>query len=178
MRSHYKIHDPEGVYFLTSSIIEWIPIFTSKTCLDILVSSIVYCQANLGLAVFAYVILDNHFHMICLAPELSKVVQSLKRHTAKMIILQLKQDRKTWVLDLLSYYKKMHKKESEHQVWQEGMHPEQITSIEMLNQKIEYIHYNPVKRGLVAEPEHWIYSSAGDFILNRKGLIDLQELPV
>ena len=48
----------------------------------------------------------------------------------------------------------------------------------MLNQKIEYIHYDPVKRALVAEPEHWIYSSAGDFILNRWGVVELQDLPV
>jgi putative transposase len=70
MRSHYKIYDPEGVYFLTSTIVEWIPIFTSKTYFDILISSIIYCQANLGLAVFAHVILDNHFHMVSLASEL------------------------------------------------------------------------------------------------------------
>ena len=48
----------------------------------------------------------------------------------------------------------------------------------MLNQKIEYIHYNPVRRGYVSEPEHWIYSSAGDYIADRKGVIDLQDLPV
>jgi putative transposase len=178
MRSHYKIHDPEGVYFLTSTIVEWIPIFTSKPYFDILISSIQYSQANFGLAVFAYVVLDNHFHMVCLAPELSKVMQSIKRHTAKMIILQLESDRKKWVLDLLSFYKKRHKAESEHQVWQEGFHPQQIMSLEMLNQKIEYIHYNPVKRGFVTAPEHWIYSSAGDYVLDRKGLVEIQALDV
>ena len=68
MRSPYKIHDPEGVYFLTSTVVEWIPIFTCKPYFDILLSSILYCQKNLSLAVFAYVILDNHFHMVCLAP--------------------------------------------------------------------------------------------------------------
>jgi hypothetical protein len=95
-----------------------------------------------------------------------------------MIIKQLELDRKTWVLDLLSFYRKKHKKESEHQVWQEGFHPEQVLSVEMLTQKIEYIHYNPVERGLVTEPEHWVYSSAGDFILERKGVVELQSLPV
>jgi putative transposase len=178
MRSHYKIHDSEGVYFLTSTVVEWIPIFTSKPYFDILISSILYCQKNLSLSVFAYIILDNHFHMVCLAPELSKVLQSLKRHTAKMIIGQLEQDQKTWVLDLLSFYRKKHKKESEYQVWQEGFHPQQILSVEMLNQKIEYIHYNPVKRGLVMCPEHWVYSSAVDFILDQKGPVELQALPV
>ena len=178
MRSDYKIHDPEGMYFITSTVIEWIPIFTTRPYFDILVSSIQYCQAHYGLAVFAWVILDNHFHLICRNTELSKVMQSLKRHTAKMIIQQLEEDQKKWVLDLLSFYKKRHKNESDHQLWQEGVHPQQIISDEMLNQKIKYIHFNPVKRGYVAEPEHWIYSSAGNYIFGRKGVVEIQPLPV
>jgi hypothetical protein len=105
-------------------------------------------------------------------------MQSCKRHTAKIIIEELRQDGKDWILNLLTFHKKKHKTESEHQVWQEGFYPKQILSIEMLNQKIEYIHYNPVRRGYVSEPEHWIYSSAGDYIVDRKGVIDLQDLPV
>jgi putative transposase len=106
MRSHYKIHDQDGIYFLTSTVVESIPIFTSKSYFDILISSIQYCQANLGLAVFVYVLLDNHFHMVCHTPELSKVMQSIKRHTAKTVIQQLESDRRMWTLDLLSFYKK------------------------------------------------------------------------
>jgi hypothetical protein len=90
-------------------------------------------------------------------------MQSCKRHTAKIIIEQLRQDGKDWILNLLTFHKKKHKTESEHQVWQEGCYPKQILSVEMLNQKSEYIHYNPVRRGYVSEPEHWIYSSAGDY---------------
>jgi REP element-mobilizing transposase RayT len=116
--------------------------------------------------------------MVCQATELSKIIQALKRHTTKEIIQQLEIDKKMWILNLLSYYKKKHKTESEHPLWQEGFHPQQITSDEMLNQKIEYIHHNPVRRGLVSEPEHWVYSSVGDFILNRKGFIELQAMPV
>ena len=177
MRSKYKIHDQEGVYFITSTVVEWIPIFTSKPYFDILVSSIQYCQEYYDLAVFAWVILENHFHMVCTALELSKVMQSLKRHTAKMLILQLEEDRKKWILDLLKFYKKRHKTESEYQFWQEGVHPQLITSIEMLNQKIEYVHFNPVKRGYVTEPEHWVYSSACDYS-GKKGIVEIQPLPV
>ncbi len=92
--------------------------------------------------------------------------------------LSLEKDRKKWIIDLLSFYKKRHKNESEHQLWQEGVHPQQIISDEMLNQKMEYIHFNPVKRGYVEEPEHWVYSSAVDYILDRKGIIEVQLLPV
>ena len=61
----------------------------------------------------------------------------------------------------MKYYKKQHKAGSEYQVWQEGSHPEMILSEAMLNQKISYIHFNPVKAGFVTSPEHWTYSSAG-----------------
>jgi REP element-mobilizing transposase RayT len=176
MRSLYKIYDNQAVYFITSSIVEWIPMFTGKPYFDILVSSIQYCQKNKKLSVYAYVIMENHFHMICQSNELDKVIQSLKRHSAKRIIEQLNSDRKTWILDALKYYKKQHKKHSEHQLWQEGFHPQQLLSAKMALQKIEYLHYNPVRRGYVSAPEHWIYSSAGDFYLNRQGLIELQEL--
>ena len=178
MRSRYKIYDKDSPYFITSTIIEWVPIFMSKTYFDILVSSIRYCQEHYGFAVYAYVILDNHFHMVCRSIELSKVMQACKRHTTKKIIQQLETDKKMWTLNLLSYYKKKHKTGSEHQLWQEGFHPQQITSDKMLNQKIEYIHHNPVRRGLVSKPEDWVYSSASDCILNRKGFIELQAIPV
>ncbi len=56
-----------------------------------------------------------------------------------------------------------HLKDRKHQVWQHGSHPELIQNDAMMRQKLEYIHYNPVKRGYVDEPEHWRYSSARNY---------------
>ena len=53
-----------------------------------------------------------------------------------------------------------------------------LTSLPVLWQKLNYIHYNPVRADIVKEPEHYIYSSAGDYINNTKGLIALEFLPV
>jgi putative transposase len=64
------------------------------------------------------------------------------------------------MLNQLSYFRAKHKVESRHQIWQEGSHPQEIGNDEMMSQKLDYIHDNPVKRGLVAGPEHWRYSSA------------------
>jgi putative transposase len=90
MRSHYKINEQTGVYFMTATIIEWIPIFTTKPYFDIIVSSFKYCQERLGLQIYAYVILDNHFHLVCQAYELSKIMQSSKRHTVKQFLNNLR----------------------------------------------------------------------------------------
>ena len=158
MRSHYKINDPEGIYFTTSSIIEWIPLFISKSYFDILVESMKYCQSEKALKIYAYVILDNHFHMICQSSDLSRTMQSLKRQTSRSILKKLEHDQKDWILNLLKFYKKRHKHNSQHQLWQEGYHPKQITSDDIFRQKVEYIHHNPVKRGYVELPENWRYS--------------------
>ena len=94
MRSKYKVYENEGVYFLTSTIIEWVPIFTSKLYFNILASSLNFCTENKDLKIFSWVILDNPFHLVCQAPELSKTIQSLKRHTVKEIISQLELENK------------------------------------------------------------------------------------
>ncbi len=146
MRSRYKITRQNGIHFVTSTIVEWIPVFVSNKYFDIIIQSFEFCKKNKGFKLFAFVIVDSHFHLIASAPDLSTAIASLKKFTAKKIIDHLDQDNKYWLLNQLSYYKKEHKKESNYQVWQEGIHPQLITTDKMLIQKIDYIHYNPVKR--------------------------------
>ncbi len=64
------------------------------------------------------------------------------------------------LLQELQYYKLKHRTDQQHQLWQEGSHPEMIETEAMMWQKIEYIHNNPVRRGYVDDPIHWRYSSA------------------
>lgn len=105
------------------------------------------------------------------------MIRDFKRHTAKEILAAARQDDKLWLLKQLEFFKGGYKKESQHQAWQEGVHPQAITSEEMLRQKLDYIHYNPVKIGLVDHPEDWRYSSACNYF-GREGVmeIDLVEL--
>ena len=163
MRSRYHARQPETAYFVTSTIVAWLPVFTTAARCDILVSAFEHCRAHKGLRISAWVILDNHFHAILAAPGLPRVLADFKRHTARRIIGQLETERCEWLLDRLRYFRAAHKAESEHQVWQEGFHPQAIVRDEMMVQKREYLHQNPVKRGLVAAPEHWRYSSAHEW---------------
>ena len=64
MRDRYKILEENGIYFVTSTIIEWIPIFTQKVYFDIVIETLKFCKKNKGLQLYAYVIMDNHFHLI------------------------------------------------------------------------------------------------------------------
>jgi len=178
MRSRYKITEKEGIYFVTSTIVEWIPVFSSKEYFEILIETLKYCRANKNLKLYAYVIMENHFHLIVSGPDLSNIMRSLKRHSSRQMIKHLEEQNKKWLLNQLAYYKKRHKIESTYQVWQEGFHPELIFNEKMLVQKIEYIHYNPVKRGYVDLPEHWRYSSARNFVLDDHSVMEIDPLPV
>ena len=60
-------------------------------------------------------------------------------------------------------------------MWQEGFHPQQIISEDMLHQKVNYLHHNPVRIGVVEQPEDWVYSSARDYA-GGKGLMELDTL--
>jgi putative transposase len=60
--------------------------------------------------------------------------------------------------------------QSTYQVWEEGSHPQRIEDEVVMRQKLDYIHYNPVKRGYVDLPEHWRWSSARNY-LGQSGLV-------
>ena len=159
MRSRYRVCDPDHAHFITATIVEWLPVFTSAACCDILVRSLAHCRQHKGLKIYAWVILDNHFHAILSAPDISAILQDLKSFTARKILDQLKAEGRKWLLNQLRFYRADYKP-NEYQVWQEGSHPQAILGDEMMRQKLEYLHNNPVKRGWVAAPEHWRYSSA------------------
>lgn len=164
MRTRYQITENSSPYFLTCTIIEWLPVFTRQPYFDIIIDTLKYNRQKKGLKLFAYVILDNHLHLVAAGDRLDQTVKEFKSHTARAIIEMATSEDKTWLLNQLKYYKAKHKKKSHYQVWQEGFHPQLIQSEDMLHQKIDYIHDNPVNIGLVERAEDWLYSSARNYL--------------
>ena len=171
-RTRYKIYETEYPYFITSTINSWLPVFTRPDAAEIIFDSWRYLQSERELKLFVYVILENHLHMIVSAPELRRSVHSFKSYTARQIIDLLKQSRAITLLRQLRTTKLNHKTQSEYQLWQEGGKPKQIQNDEVMWQKIQYIHRNPVERGFVDDPVHWRWSSARD-CAGQPGLIDV-----
>ena len=97
MRSRYKMQNPEGTYFVTATIVEWLPVFTTAACCDILVDSLLHCREHKGLKIHAWVILDNHFHAILAAPGLAGTLTDLKRFTARALLTQIKKEKRDWL---------------------------------------------------------------------------------
>ncbi len=176
MRDRYKIEIKGNTYFITSTIVKWINLFQSIDFCQYLIDAILYNQKNKDLKIFAYVIMQNHFHMICRSDKLSEIIFSIKSFTAKKIIQRLQHDSNIELLKQFEESKPTYRKDRKYQIWQEGFHPESIISDEMLSQKIEYIHFNPVVKGLVNEPKDWKYSSAKFFYTGEQGVIPIDNI--
>ncbi|HSI15890.1 MAG TPA: transposase, partial [Chthoniobacter sp.] len=127
------------------------PRILDRHVLGILVASLAHCREKKGLKVYGWVILDTHFHAVLAAPQLAGVLRDIKSYTAKLLIEQLGAEGREWLLNQLRYYRAGHKP-NEYQIWQEGSHPQAILSDAMMEQKLEYLHNNPVKRGWVSSP--------------------------
>jgi REP element-mobilizing transposase RayT len=172
-RSRYKIYEPSHPHFITCTVLNWIPIFTRKESVEILLESFKHLQKTDNLKLYAYVILENHIHILAQSDNIGKSMTKFKTHTAKTLIKLLQKENVKTILEQLAFYKKAYKSDREYQLWQEGIQPKLIQSDVMMISKIQYIHQNPVKRGYVDEAKHWRYSSARDYE-GIDGLLDIE----
>jgi len=161
-----KIYNDITIYFATSTIIDWYPVFTEKAYFDVIVSSLECCRQEKGLKIHAYVIMLNHIHLIVsmveqLPQSLSDVFRDFKRFTSQEMTNLLREDNKFRALKVFEKAALEEGRKNNFRVWQEGFHPKGIYDEKFGQQKLKYIHTNPVKKGYVLKPEHWNYSSAG-----------------
>lgn len=172
-RSRYKVYEPKHPHFVTCTILHWLPIFTRQESVQIIIECLKFLQQKDNLKLYAYVILENHLHLVVQRDDIEKSMKSFKQYTAKEILALLKKENVTTILEQLQFYKKAHHKATDYQIWEEGYQPKLMQTDEMIISKIKYIHENPVKRGYVDEAVHWRYSSARDYE-DVKGLIDIE----
>lgn len=168
MSRGYKITNQHGLYFLTFQVVDWIDLFSRKNYRDIIIDSLKYCIDNKGLQLFAYVIMTNHIHLIANCPEgnLSDVIRDFKKFTSKSfldIALTVTESRRSWMLDRFRAHAASHKRNENFQIWTHENHPIELYSGKFVRQKLNYIHNNPVKAGIVENPEDYQYSSARNY---------------
>lgn len=113
--------------------------------------------------------MSNHVHMIIgtSGSKMEDIVRDLKRHTSKKILKAIQENpmesRREWMLQLFEQAGKRNSNNKYYQFWQQHNHPIELFANKIMDQKLNYIHNNPVKAGIVAIPEHYIYSSAIDY---------------
>ncbi|MFK7775412.1 MAG: transposase [Saprospiraceae bacterium] len=179
MSNKYKIRDQRGLNFLTLTVVGWIDIFSRKKYRDLMIDSLKFCQKKKGLNIYGYVIMTNHIHLIASAEgeqTLSEVLGNFKSFTATSIMKDLpesNESRREWMMYLFGYFAKKNKRRTEHQFWQTKNHPIDLYSVKAIRQKLNYIHQNPVRAGWVEYPQHYIYSSASNYLEEGKGILEV-----
>ena len=170
---------PGYVYYITLTVVEWIDIFSRPVYKHILVDSLNYCVANKGLKIYCWCLMSNHLHMIASASgenSLSDILRDFKKFTSKAIIKavqEVPESRRDWMLNLFWYAGKNNKKIRYYKFWQDGNEAKEIHTTAFLDEKMNYIHYNPVRAELLAKPEDYLYSSARDYA-GEKGLVEIE----
>ncbi len=178
MSRNYKIHNQELPYFVSFSTVYWLDIFTRPIYKEIFIDSVNYCINEKGLVVYAWVLMSSHAHMIIGTQQnkMQDILRDLKKFTSKKIIDAIKnnpqESRKEWLLWMLERAGQKNGNNTKYQFWQQHNHPIELFNNAILDQKLEYIHQNPVEEEIVNEPFDYKYSSAIDYS-GDKGLIDI-----
>jgi len=159
----YKFHNPDGVYFVSFATMGWVDVFTRNEYKNLLVENLKYCQEYKGLELFAWCIMTNHVHLVIRAKEgadLSGILRDFKKFTSKAIKTaiteNIQESRKEWLL-------KQFETPEGFRFWRTDNKPIELWSNDVIDQKIDYIHQNPVEEGLVFKAEDYVYSSAIDY---------------
>lgn len=176
MSTEYKFVENKAVYFTTTTVTGWTDVFTREVYKTILLDSIRHCQQKQGLIIHAWILMTNHFHAICSCiegKELGLIWRNIKSYTAMKVINTImnnaKESRKENLLHIFESAGKASSSNTKYKFWEYESHPVLLENTEMYNQRLDYLHWNPVKAGFVAEPWHWLYCSAIDYLRDKKG---------
>jgi REP element-mobilizing transposase RayT len=180
MSTKYKVRNNELAHFITFSVVNWIDALTRVEYKEIILESLQYCSKEKGLILHAWVIMSNHVHLIISAKEghtISDILRDCKKFTSKQIVTAIKanpkESRKDWMVWMFERAGQRNSNNKDFQFWQQDNHPIELSSHTIKQQRLDYLHENPVRAGIVYEPQEYIYSSGVDYYTTRKGRIEV-----
>jgi REP element-mobilizing transposase RayT len=178
MSRNYKFHNPAGLYFVSFAVIDWLDVFTRNEYKDIIIDSLTFCQKQKGMEIIAWCIMTSHVHLIFRSvngEEPSSLLGDFKRFTSNAVVKAIKENpRESRREFLLESFRKAANNSSNvkhSQFWRHDNKPVELWSNEVIKQKVDYIHNNPVEEGVVFRPEDYKYSSAVDYS-GERGLLE------
>src|SRR5664279_4714255 len=178
MSHKYKFHDTDKLYFISCATVHWIDVFIREKYNHIILDSWIHCQEKRGLEIYGWCIMTSHVHMIIGGKQdkLEDIIRDMKKHTSSELKTAIKnhpqESRKEWIIWMMERAGKKNGNNKDWQFWQQHNKPLEITGQEMFDEKLAYIHQNPVQAGFVTKEEDWKYSSARDFC-GMNGLVSL-----
>ena len=168
---------------MTYSIVNWVDVFTRESYKQILVESLEFCIKDKGLILHAWVIMSNHVHLIASAKEgleLAAIIRDFKKLTSKMIIESIEsnvqESRKEWMIWMFKRAGAANSNNKVYQFWQQDNHLIELSTNGMIDQRLNYLHENPVRAGIVNFASHYKYSSAVDYFEEQSGLLKVDLL--
>lgn len=178
MSRKYKFWDHRQPYFVSFAVINWIDLFVRRSYKETIVESLNYAIENKGLILYAWIIMPSHLHLIISSEEneLSDIMRDFKSYTSRELKEKIRshpqESRKEWMTWMMERAGRRNSNNKDWQLWMQHNQPIELDTNYKLDQKMNYLHENPVKAGFVDEPEHWLYSSARDYT-GGKGLIKI-----
>jgi REP element-mobilizing transposase RayT len=171
----YRIQPEAAVYFVTYSVVEWLPVFIREATCKIITDSLTFCYHHKHLRINAFVIMPTHLHMIVFDegydPErLVRTLADLRKFTGRQLSDYCENH-------LPGCFPKTLREQAtadrQRRFRQPSRHPEAVQSEAFWQQKIDYIHNNPCRSGLVRASEHWRFSSAAWYLSDGKVHVDV-----
>ncbi|TYP75975.1 REP-associated tyrosine transposase [Aquimarina intermedia] len=169
MSRKYKFHNPSAAYFISFATVYWMDVFTRQEYFSELADSLAYCRKEKGMEVFAYCFMPSHVHLIFRSSkeDPSGLLRDFKGFTAKKLIKTIQENqqesRKEWLLWMMEKAGKKNSNVTKYQLWQQHNKPIELWTDKVIQQKIDYIHKNPVESGFVTDAVDWKYSSARNY---------------
>jgi putative transposase len=169
MSRKYKFHNKQGLYFVSFATVYWIDVFIREEYFNILIESLDYCRKHKGLEIYCWCIMPSHMHLIIRAKDndpdivLGKFKEFTSKKLQKAIEENVLESRKEWLLWMFEKAGLKSSNVKSRQLWQHHNKPIELWSSHIIDQKVDYIHNNPVTAGFVTEAWHWKYSSAMDY---------------
>ncbi|PIQ21498.1 MAG: transposase [Cytophagales bacterium CG18_big_fil_WC_8_21_14_2_50_42_9] len=157
----------EHPQFFTATILEWKHLLKPDKYKDIVMQSLQFLVSNKRILLYGFVIMPNHIHLIWQMQENSRqadVQRDFLKYTAQQIKFDLQQNHPA-VLEKF----RVQVKDRAYQIWEHRPLSVPLWSKLVFDQKLNYIHQNPVqeKWQLADLPENYYYSSARYYLLNQ-----------
>ena len=137
----------DQIYFVTFTVKNWYYLFDRHNRFQILEDSFVYCQKHKKLDIYAFVFMLNHLHFIGSAPDLGSVIRDMKTFLSKEIQRNILATEPTVL--------RIFEKDGKYNFWDNTNCPKLIVSEKFFNQKVEYIHNNPVYKQSLASNKNY-----------------------
>ncbi|AXT52776.1 transposase [Aquimarina sp. BL5] len=169
MSRKYKFHNPSAAYFISFATVYWMDVFSRQVYFSVLAESLDYCRKEKGMEIYAYCVMPSHIHLLFRAANEnpSDLIRDIKGFTARKMIQTIQENpqesRKEWLVSMMGKAGKENSNVVKYQFWQQHNKPIELWTDKVIQQKIDYIHNNPVQSGFVTDPVDWKYSSARNY---------------